>query len=87
MKNGSQITVIGNFSYASPIALTLNACDVIASSRRNSARFVAGGVSKLSGEKYALAFNKIYGLPTTAIRPFNVYSPRQDPSNPYSGVM
>jgi UDP-glucose 4-epimerase len=45
------------------------------------------GVSKLSGEKYALAFNKVYGLPTTAIRPFNVYSPRQDPSNPYSGVI
>ncbi|MCD1294892.1 epimerase [Methanocella sp. CWC-04] len=45
------------------------------------------GVSKLSGEKYALAFNKIYGLPSTAIRPFNIYSPRQDPSNPYSGVI
>jgi UDP-glucose 4-epimerase len=45
------------------------------------------GVSKLSGEKYALAFNKVYGLPTTAIRPFNVYSPCQDPSNPYSGVI
>jgi UDP-glucose 4-epimerase len=45
------------------------------------------GVSKLSGEKYALAFNQIYGLPATAIRPFNVYSPRQDPSNPYSGVI
>jgi UDP-glucose 4-epimerase len=45
------------------------------------------GVSKLSGEKYALAFNTVYGLPTTAIRPFNVYSPRQDPSNPYSGVI
>lgn len=45
------------------------------------------GVSKLCGEKYALAFNKIYGLPTTAIRPFNIYSPRQDSSNPYSGVI
>ena len=45
------------------------------------------GVSKLSGEKYALAFQKIYGLPATAIRPFNIYSPRQDPSNPYSGVI
>ncbi|WP_424358754.1 GDP-mannose 4,6-dehydratase [Methanocella sp. MCL-LM] len=45
------------------------------------------GVSKLSGEKYALAFQKIYGIPTTAIRPFNIYSPRQDPSNPYSGVI
>jgi UDP-glucose 4-epimerase len=45
------------------------------------------GVSKLSGEKYALAFHRVYGLPTTAIRPFNIYSPRQDPSNPYSGVI
>jgi UDP-glucose 4-epimerase len=45
------------------------------------------GVSKLSVEKYAPAFNKIYGIPATAIRPFNVYSPRQDPSNPYSGVI
>ncbi|CAJ36714.1 GDP-mannose 4,6-dehydratase [Methanocella arvoryzae] len=45
------------------------------------------GVSKLSGEKYALAFQKIYGVHTTAIRPFNIYSPRQDPSNPYSGVI
>jgi UDP-glucose 4-epimerase len=45
------------------------------------------GVSKLAGEKYALAFHKVYGLPATAIRPFNIYSPRQDPSNPYSGVI
>jgi UDP-glucose 4-epimerase len=44
-------------------------------------------VSKLAGEKYALAFHKVYGLPATVIRPFNVYSPRQDPSNPYSGVI
>ncbi len=45
------------------------------------------GVSKLAGEKYAMAFHKVYGLPTTAVRPFNIYSPRQDPSNPYSGVI
>lgn len=45
------------------------------------------GVSKLSGEKYALMFHKAYGLPTTSIRPFNIYSPRQDPSNSYSGVI
>jgi UDP-glucose 4-epimerase len=45
------------------------------------------GVSKLSGEKYTLMFHEAYGLPSTAIRPFNIYSPRQDPSNPYSGVI
>jgi UDP-glucose 4-epimerase len=45
------------------------------------------GASKLAGEKYCLMYNKAYGLPTTCIRPFNIYSPRQDPSNPYSGVI
>ncbi|ABE52913.1 NAD-dependent epimerase/dehydratase family protein [Methanococcoides burtonii] len=45
------------------------------------------GASKLAGEKYCIMYNKAYGLPTTCIRPFNIYSPRQDPSNPYSGVI
>ncbi len=45
------------------------------------------GASKLSGEKYALMFYRAYGLPVASIRPFNIYSPRQDPSNPYSGVI
>ncbi len=45
------------------------------------------GASKLSGEIYTLMIHRAYGLPTTAIRPFNIYSPRQDPSNPYSGVI
>jgi len=45
------------------------------------------GTSKLSGEKYALMFHKAYGLSATSIRPFNIYSSRQDPSNPYSGVI
>jgi UDP-glucose 4-epimerase len=45
------------------------------------------GASKLAGEKYTLMFHRAYGLPATAIRPFNIYSPRQDPSNPYSGVI
>jgi UDP-glucose 4-epimerase len=45
------------------------------------------GASKLAGEKYTLMFHRAYGLPSTVIRPFNIYSPRQDPSNPYSGVI
>lgn len=32
-------------------------------------------------------YNRAYTLPTTCIRPFNIYSPRQNPSNPYSGVI
>ncbi|WP_406661240.1 NAD-dependent epimerase/dehydratase family protein [Methanolobus sp. ZRKC3] len=45
------------------------------------------GASKLCGEKYCTMYHKAYGLPTVCIRPFNIYSPRQDPSNPYSGVI
>ena len=45
------------------------------------------GVSKLAGENYAFAFQESYGLKVTSIRPFNIYSPRQDPNSPYSGVI
>jgi UDP-glucose 4-epimerase len=37
-------------------------------------------VSKLAAEKYAIAYNKVYGVPTVAIRYFNAYGPRQDTS-------
>ncbi|MCS3924510.1 NAD-dependent epimerase/dehydratase family protein [Methanosalsum natronophilum] len=45
------------------------------------------GVSKLAGEKYALMYQRAFDLPVVAIRPFNIYSPRQNPLNPYSGVI
>ncbi len=44
-------------------------------------------LSKLAGEQYTLIFNKIYGMETVALRYFNVYGPRQDPTSPYSGVI
>lgn len=45
------------------------------------------GASKFCGERYCCMYSKAYGLPSVCIRPFNIYSPRQDPSNPYSGVI
>jgi nucleoside-diphosphate-sugar epimerase len=42
---------------------------------------------KLLGEYYARVFHLCFGLETVALRYFNVYGPRQDPSNPYSGVI
>ena len=44
-------------------------------------------VQKLASEYYARVFHELYGLETTALRYFNVYGPRQDPSSPYSGVI
>jgi nucleoside-diphosphate-sugar epimerase len=44
-------------------------------------------VSKLSGEKYCDVFFKVYGLETVALRYFNVFGPRQDPTSQYSAVI
>jgi len=44
-------------------------------------------LQKLVGEYYCDIFAKVYGLETVAVRYFNVYGPRQDPSSPYSGVL
>ncbi len=42
---------------------------------------------KLMGEYYASVFSSCFNLSTVAVRYFNVYGPRQDPSSPYSGVI
>ena len=44
-------------------------------------------VAKLTGEFYCQAFTASYGLPTVAIRYFNVFGPRQDPNSEYSAVI
>ncbi|HJT86269.1 MAG TPA: SDR family oxidoreductase [Bryobacteraceae bacterium] len=44
-------------------------------------------LQKLVGEYYCHVFTSVYGLETVALRYFNVYGPRQDPSSPYSGVL
>jgi nucleoside-diphosphate-sugar epimerase len=43
--------------------------------------------AKLFGEYYCQVFARVYGLETVALRYFNVFGPRQDPSSPYSGVI
>ena len=42
---------------------------------------------KLMGEYYISVFQQCFGLDAVALRFFNVYGPRQDPSSPYSGVI
>ena len=44
-------------------------------------------VTKLTGEQYLRVFADIYGMETLAIRYFNVFGPRQDPTSQYSGVI
>lgn len=44
-------------------------------------------LSKYDQERMCLMVGAAYGIPTTALRFFNVYGPRQALSNPYTGVL
>ena len=43
--------------------------------------------SKLAGEAYCSAFANAFDLETVALRFFNVFGPRQDPTSPYAAVI
>ena len=44
-------------------------------------------VSKLAGENYCYAFYETYAVPVSTVRYSNIYGPKQNPSNPYCGVI
>jgi dTDP-L-rhamnose 4-epimerase len=44
-------------------------------------------INKFNQERLCLVVGKAYGIPTLALRFFNVYGPRQALSNPYTGVL
>jgi nucleoside-diphosphate-sugar epimerase len=45
------------------------------------------GLQKLAAETYCRLYHRLYGLPTVALRYFNVFGPRQDPSSEYAAVV
>lgn len=45
------------------------------------------GAGKAAAEAYADMYSNLHGLQVVNARPFNIYSRRQDPTNPYSGVL
>ncbi len=47
----------------------------------------AYGADKLGCELHARVAGLVHGVPSTGLRFFNVYGPRQDPASPYSGVI
>lgn len=44
-------------------------------------------LTKLAGEYYCRMFYSLFGLETVALRYFNVFGPRQDPTSQYSAVI
>ncbi len=80
-------SMVGQFIYISSAAVYGNPAKVPIGEDHPTRPLSPYGVSKLAGENYAFAFMETYGLGVTSIRPFNIYSPRQDPASPYSGVI
>ena len=44
-------------------------------------------VAKLAAERFCVSFHRVYGLETVALRYFNVFGPRQDPTSQYAAVV
>ena len=80
-------TMTKQFIYISSAAIFGNPVKVPLGEAHPTRPLSPYGVSKLAGENYAFAFQESYGIQATSIRPFNIYSPRQDPQSPYSGVI
>lgn len=45
------------------------------------------GLSKLTGERYAMLYHDLYGLPVTCVRLFNVFGKFSNSNDSYSGVI
>jgi len=45
------------------------------------------GLQKLAAETYCRLYHGLYGLPTVALRYFNVFGPRQNPASEYAAVI
>jgi nucleoside-diphosphate-sugar epimerase len=44
-------------------------------------------LQKIHTEDYAKLYQQLHGIPSLALRYFNIYGPRQNPDSPYSGVI
>jgi UDP-glucose 4-epimerase len=44
-------------------------------------------VAKLAAERYCVSFSRVYAIETVALRYFNVFGPRQDPTSQYAAVV
>ena len=73
--------------YASSAAVYGDTGAAVAREDRAPAPQTAYGADKLGSELHARVGARVHGVPTTGLRFFNVYGPRQDPLSPYSGVI
>lgn len=73
--------------YASSAAVYGDAVSVPIDEDAERRPLSAYGADKYGSELHARVAGHGHGIPTTGLRFFNVYGPRQDPHSPYSGVI
>jgi UDP-glucose 4-epimerase len=82
-RQGSRIPVV----YASSAAVYGDAATDPNAETEPCAPLSAYGADKYGCELHARVAGHVHAIPTTGLRFFNVYGPRQDPKSPYSGVI
>jgi UDP-glucose 4-epimerase len=75
------------FVYASSAAVYGSNQQLPLNETQRPTPLTAYGADKLGCELHACAAWEVHGVPSTGLRFFNVYGPRQDPASPYSGVI
>ena len=73
--------------YASSAAVYGDNADIPLKESSAVSPLVAYGADKLGSELHARVASLVHGVPTTGMRFFNVYGPRQNPASSYSGVI
>jgi UDP-glucose 4-epimerase len=82
-RQGRRIPVV----YASSAAVYGDTARVPIGEAMACAPLSAYGADKYASEMHARVASHVHDIPTTGLRFFNVYGPRQDPRSPYSGVI
>ena len=82
-RHGSRIPVV----YASSAAVYGDSQTIPILETAEKQPLSAYGADKYGCELHARTAGHVHGIPTTGLRFFNVYGPRQDPRSPYSGVI
>ncbi|MBM3307072.1 MAG: SDR family oxidoreductase [Candidatus Eisenbacteria bacterium] len=78
---------VGRLVYASSSSIYGNSPELPKREGMTPAPESPYAAGKLAGEHYCRVFSLLYGLPCVALRYFNVFGPRQDPSSQYAAVV
>lgn len=75
------------FLFTSSAAVYGNLPDMPKSETTRCQPLTPYAVDKYAAERFTIDYEGLYGVPTVAVRFFNVFGPNQNPASPYSGVL